>query len=46
MKLYDFFVASGAVAGPMAAKFCARQGFKTLLIEKYQAPREKPCSGI
>jgi len=46
MKRYDVFVAGGAVAGPVAAKFCAMQGLKTLLVEKAKVPREKPCSGI
>ena len=46
MKDYDVFVAGGAIAGPVAAKFCAKQGLRTLLIEKDRVPREKPCSGI
>ena len=46
MKEYDVFIAGGAVAGPVAAKFCAKQGLKTLLVEKAKIPREKPCSGI
>jgi flavin-dependent dehydrogenase len=46
MKEYDVFIAGGAVAGPVAAKFCAKQGLRTLLIEKARVPREKPCSGI
>ena len=46
MKEYDVFIAGGAVAGPVAAKFCAKQGLRTLLIEKAKVPREKPCSGI
>ena len=46
MKEYDVFIAGGAVAGPVAAKFCANQGLRTLLVEKGQVPREKPCSGI
>jgi len=46
MKEYDVFIAGGAVAGPVAAKFCAKRGFKTLLVEKAKVPREKPCSGI
>jgi len=46
MKEYDVFIAGGAVAGPVAAKFCAKQGLKTLLVEKARVPREKPCSGI
>jgi len=46
MKEFDVFIAGGAVAGPVAAKFCAKQGLKTLLVEKAKVPREKPCSGI
>lgn len=46
MKEYDVFIAGGAVAGPVAAKFCAKQGLRTLLVEKARVPREKPCSGI
>ena len=46
MKEYDVFIAGGAVAGPVAAKFCAKQGLRTLLVEKDRVPREKPCSGI
>jgi len=34
------------VAGPVAAKFCAQQGLKTLLVERAKVQREKPCSGI
>jgi hypothetical protein len=32
-------IVRGAVAGPLAAKFCAKQKLKTLLVEKYQVPR-------
>jgi geranylgeranyl diphosphate/geranylgeranyl-bacteriochlorophyllide a reductase len=46
MKEYDVFIAGGAIAGPVAAKFCAKQNLKTLLFEKDVVPREKPCSGI
>lgn len=46
MEKYDVFIAGGAVAGPVAARFCAAAGLKTLLIEKDTVPREKPCSGI
>jgi flavin-dependent dehydrogenase len=46
LKEYDVFIAGGAVAGPVAAKFCAAQNLKTLLVEKAKLPREKPCSGI
>lgn len=46
MKEYDVIIVGGAVAGPVAAKFCARQNINTLLIEKAKVPRDKPCSGI
>jgi flavin-dependent dehydrogenase len=46
MKEYDVIIAGGAVAGPVAARFCARGGLSTLLVEKDRVPREKPCSGI
>jgi len=46
MREYDVFIAGGAVAGPVAAKFCAMQNLNTLLVEKAKVPREKPCSGI
>ena len=42
LKEYDVFIAGGAIAGPVAAKFCARQGLKTLLVERARLPREKP----
>ena len=45
MKAYDVFIAGGAIAGPVAAKFCAKQGLKTLLVEKAKVPREKPLFG-
>ena len=46
MKEYDVVIIGGAIAGPVAAKFCAQQNLKTLLIEQFEVPREKPCSGI
>lgn len=46
MNTYDVVIIGGAIAGPVAAKFCAQQNLKTLLIEQFQVPREKPCSGI
>ena len=46
MKEYDVVIVGGAVAGPVAAKFCAMQNLTTLLIEKAKVPRKKPCSGI
>jgi len=46
LEEYDVTVVGGGVAGSVAARFSAQQGFKTLLIEKYKTPRNKPCSGI
>jgi len=46
MQNYDIVVVGGGIAGSVAARFAAKHGFKTLLIEKYKTPRNKPCSGI
>ena len=46
MNQYDVLVVGGGVAGSVAAKFAAKHGLKTLLIEKAKTPRNKPCSGI
>jgi flavin-dependent dehydrogenase len=43
---YDVVVVGGGVAGSVAARFAAKCGFKTLLVEKFKTPRNKPCSGI
>lgn len=43
---YDLIVAGGGIAGSTAAKFAARGGLKTLLVERRKTPRNKPCSGI
>ena len=46
MEQYDVVAVGGGIAGSVAARFSAKQGYKTLLLEKYQTPRNKPCSGI
>ena len=46
MNQYDVLIVGGGVAGSVAAKFAAKHGLKTLLIEKAKTPRNKPCSGI
>ncbi|MEN3016306.1 MAG: FAD-dependent oxidoreductase [Candidatus Methanosuratincola petrocarbonis] len=46
MEEYDVAVVGGGVAGSVAARFAAKNGLKTLLIEKFKTPRNKPCSGI
>jgi len=43
---YDLIVAGGGIAGSTAAKFAAKGGLKTLLVERRKTPRNKPCSGI
>jgi flavin-dependent dehydrogenase len=43
---YDVVVVGGGIAGSIAARFSAGYGFKTLLIERFKTPRNKPCSGI
>src|SRR6056297_1414833 len=46
MEDYDVIIVGGGIAGSTAAKFTAKSGLKTLLIEKERTPREKACSGI
>jgi len=42
---YDVIVVGGGPGGSSAARFCARAGLKTRLIEKERMPRYKPCGG-
>ena len=42
---YDVIVVGAGPAGSIAARECARKGLKTILLEKYPLPREKPCGG-
>ncbi len=46
MEQYDVFIAGGGMSGSATAKFAAREGLKTLFVEKCKTPRTKPCSGI
>jgi len=41
----DVIVVGGGPGGATAARFCARAGLKTLLIEKERLPRYKACGG-
>lgn len=42
---YDVIVVGGGPGGATAARYCAKAGLKTLLIEKERLPRYKPCGG-
>ncbi len=46
MEEYDVLAVGGGIAGSVAAKLAAEDGFDTLLIEKKEVPRHKTCSGI
>lgn len=42
---YDVIVVGAGPGGATAARFCAKAGLKTLVIEKERLPRYKPCGG-
>src|SRR5208337_4530861 len=42
---YDVIVVGGGPGGSTAARFCAKVGLTTLIIEKERLPRYKPCGG-
>ena len=43
---YDLVAVGGGIAGSVAARMAAESGLTSLLIERAETPREKPCSGI
>jgi flavin-dependent dehydrogenase len=43
---WDVIVIGGGPGGALAAKKCAENGFKTVLLEKKKMPRDKCCSGM
>jgi geranylgeranyl reductase family protein len=43
--MYDVIIAGAGPAGSACARACARQGLKTLLMDKDVFPRSKPCGG-
>lgn len=43
---YDVLVVGAGPAGSAAAIACARAGFRTLLIDKGELGRHKPCAGL
>lgn len=42
---YDVIVVGAGPGGSTAARLCAKSGLKTLIIEKENLPRYKPCGG-
>jgi geranylgeranyl reductase family protein len=43
--MHDVIIAGAGPAGSTCARECARQGLKTLLLDKDPFPRSKPCGG-
>lgn len=46
MNNYDVVIVGGSIAGSVAARYLAQDGFKVLMVESARTPREKPCSAI
>jgi len=44
--MWDVVVIGGGPGGAMAAKKCAQENIKTLLLEKKKLPRDKVCTGM
>lgn len=44
--MYDVLIIGAGPAGSTAAKTLAEKGFKVLLVEKFNLPRYKSCSGV
>lgn len=44
-SMYDVIIAGAGPAGSSCARECAREGLKTLLLDKDPFPRSKPCGG-
>lgn len=43
--MHDVAVIGAGPSGTVAANICARNGLRTILIEKMPLPRDKPCGG-
>ena len=46
IQKYDIIVVGAGPGGSLASKLCAKAGFRTLLLEKKNLPRDKVCSGM
>jgi geranylgeranyl reductase family protein len=46
LKRWDVIVVGGGPSGAFAARTCAEQGLRVLLIDKERLPRYKPCGGV
>lgn len=46
LKEYDVVIVGSGIAGPVAARYLAKGGLNTLLLESGKMPRNKPCSAI
>ncbi len=46
IRMYDVIVVGAGPAGCTAAKVLAEKGRKVLLVEKFEMPRYKSCSGV
>ncbi|HHY38179.1 MAG TPA: NAD(P)/FAD-dependent oxidoreductase [Clostridia bacterium] len=44
-KTYDVIIVGAGPAGSTVARLCAAEGLETLLLDKKEFPREKPCGG-
>jgi len=44
-SMHDVIIAGAGPAGSTCARECAREGLKTLLLDKDPFPRSKPCGG-
>ena len=44
--MWDVIIVGAGPGGSAAAKACAHQGLKTLILEKKRLPRDKVCSGL